>query len=107
MEHPKTVVDPELERQIENADGELVEAVVRLKPTSAGEIVPSPEETERLVHRLLGRAEAAVQVEANDFNVFENLGYFVVSAPAEYVRALVQEPEVASAIPNRRGSKSD
>jgi len=107
MESSKSVVDPELERQIENADGNLVQAVVRLRPGSRDEVVPSPEETERLTHSLLERAEAAARVGAADFNVFENLGYFVVSAPAEYVRALIQEPEVASAIPNRRDSTPD
>ena len=38
-----------------------------------------------------------------DFNVFPNLGYLVLSAPAGFVERVLHQPEVASASANRRG----
>jgi hypothetical protein len=97
-------VDPELTRQMNEAgEDEPVGAVIRLCPTSPGGLVPSPEETERIAHDLLARAARHFKDHAPDFNVFKNLGYFVVSAPPAYLKALVDAPEVAHAFPNRRG----
>jgi len=96
-------VDPELTRQMNEAgEKEPVGAVFRLCPTSPGSPVPSPEETERIAHDLLARATRRFKDHAPDFNVFKNLGYFVVSAPPAYLKALVDAPEVAHAFPNRR-----
>jgi hypothetical protein len=99
-------VDPELAKQIdEAAEDEPVGAVIRLCPTSADHPTPSPEETERIAHELLSRAAKRVKHHAPDFNVFKHLGYFVVSAPPAYLKALVDSPEVEHAFPNRRGDK--
>ena len=96
-------MDPELAKQIdEAADDEPVGAVIRLGPTSPGHPTPSPEETERIAHDLLSRAAKLAKHHAPDFNVFKHLGYFVVSAPPAYLKALVDAPEVAHAFPNRR-----
>jgi hypothetical protein len=96
-------VDPELAKQLnEAAADEPVGAVIRLSPTSPGSPAPSPEETDRIAHDLLSRAQKRAKLHAPDYNVFKNLGYFVVSAPPAYLRALVDEPEVARAFPNRR-----
>jgi len=38
-----------------------------------------------------------------DFNVFPNLGYLVLSAPAGFVERVLHQPEIASASANRRG----
>lgn len=100
-------VDPELVKQMaEAADDEPVGAVIRLSPTSPDHLVPSPEETERIAHELLSRAGKRVKHLAPDFNVFKHLGYFVVSAPPAYLKALVDSPEIASAVPNRRRDES-
>jgi hypothetical protein len=100
----KDRVDPELTRQMNEAGAdEPVGAVIRLCPTSPGSLVPSPEETERIAHDLLARVARHVKDHKPDFNVFRNLGYFVVSAPPAYLKALVESPEVAHAFPNRRG----
>ena len=50
----------------------------------------------------MARATRRFKDHAPDFNVFKNLGYFVVSAPPAYLKALVDSPEVAHAFPNRR-----
>jgi hypothetical protein len=97
-------VDPELVKQIDAAaDDEPVGAVIRLRSTSPGQPTPSPEETVRIAHELLSRAGKLVKHHAPEFNVFKHLGYFVVSAPPAYLKALVDSPEVAHAFPNRRG----
>lgn len=96
-------IDPELAQQIrEAAADEPVGAVIRLGPTSTAGLTPSPEETDRIAHELLARAQARAKSPAPDYNVFKNLGYFVVSAPPAYLKAIVGEPEVAHAFPNRR-----
>lgn len=96
-------IDPELTKQMnEAAAGEPVAAIIRLGPTSAKSLSPSPDETDRIAHELLARAQRRVKSKAPDFNVFKNLGYFVVSAPVDYLRALVDQPEVAHAFPNIR-----
>jgi hypothetical protein len=100
-------VDPELVKQIDEAAAdEPIGAVIRLGPTSAGSPTPPPEDTDRIAHELLARAQKRAKSGALDYNVFTNLGYFVVSAPPAYLRALVEEPEVAHAFPNRRGTKA-
>jgi len=96
-------VDPELAKQInEAAADEAVGAVIRLSPPTPESVSPSPEETDRIAHKLLSRAQKRAKLDAPDYNVFRNLGYFVVSAPPAYLRALVDEPEVARAFPNKR-----
>ena len=103
-------VDPELRRQLDNgaaaASPTPVEAVMRLRPPvrrSAG--APKPEATREITEKLLARVADEVGVRASDyeFNVFPNLGYFVLSAPPVFVERVLRQPEVVSASANRRG----
>jgi hypothetical protein len=97
--------DPELAHQIDEAAAdESIGAVIRLGSTSASSPAPSPEETERIAHELLARAQERARSGPPDYKVFTHLGYFVVSAPPAFLRALVAEPEVIYAFPNRRQS---
>lgn len=95
-------IDPELRRQIAAvaASGDDVAAVFRLRPSGRGRVVPSPEGTETLVRSLLERVEKEAGVAPADFNVFRNLGAFVVSAKPSFIRRLLRQPEVASALAN-------
>ena len=77
-------------------------AVIRLVPTSAEAPVPSPEETDRIAHKLLAQAQKSAKSDTPDYNVFRNLGYLVVLATPAYLKAIVNQPEVAHAFPNRR-----
>jgi hypothetical protein len=100
-------VDPELRRQLSGsvaAEETLVEAILRLRPTTRSSQVPPPEATRDLVERVVARVagELGVPVDAYDFNVFPNLGYFVLSASPGFVERVVDQPEVASASANRR-----
>lgn len=95
-------VDPELTRQLTEADDEgMVEAVVRLKPTS-GAASAEPDETERLTHQLMARVQRSAGQQENEVNVFRNLGSFAVSARPAFLKKLIAQPEVAAAVANRQ-----
>jgi hypothetical protein len=101
-------IDPELMRQLKSAAAsrsEPVEAVLRLRPPkSARSLAPSPDATRALAEGLVSRVAQELGTDAGqvDFNVFANLGYFVVSAPSAFVERIVSQPEIASAASNRR-----
>ncbi len=99
----KIKIDPELKRQMdaESPGGAgQVEAVLYLRP-AAGEVAVPPERMEALAKEILGRAASACGEAAQDFNVFGNLGMFVVVAGRPFMRELLKQPEVASATANR------
>ena len=106
---PKTKVDPELRRQLDRAAVSkkgAVEAVLRLRaPIRRSSLPPAQEATRDAVRDLLARVAEEFGAAAcdYDFNVFPNLGYLVLSAPAGFVEKLLHQPEVASASANRRG----
>ena len=98
-----TKVDPELERQIIAAAAETktVEAVLMLRKTPA-QIAADPGGTTEQVEKVLKRVEEKTGTGAKQFNVFQNLGMFVVEAEPTFLRELVTQPEVASALANRQ-----
>jgi len=102
----KARVDPELRRQLSDAaaaETEPVEAVLRLRPTTRS-AAPPPAATRDLAELVVGRVaeELGAAADQYDVNVFPNLGYFVLSAPAGFVERVLAQPEVASASANRR-----
>jgi len=101
---PNTKVDAALVKQLKTASGseELVEAVVRLKPDNPSEIVPGPERSETITKDLLARVKKQSGTSASRYNVFKNLGSFVVSAPAAFVQELMVQPEVAAIVANQQ-----
>jgi hypothetical protein len=96
--------DPELTQQLNNthAGESLVEAVVRFRPDDPKQVVPSPERTEELTQKVLDRVKKQVGKREARYNVFRNLGSFVVSAEPEFLRELISQPEVAAAVANRQ-----
>jgi hypothetical protein len=104
----KPQVDPELRRQLDAAAASQpapVEAVLRLRGPLLRSSKPRPEPSAGDVARdLLARvaAETGVAESEYDFNVFPNLGYCVLSAPAGFVERVLTQPEIASASANRR-----
>jgi hypothetical protein len=103
----KAKIDPELRRQLDGAataGAPPVEAVLRLRPKTRSALAPPPEATRDLAELLVARVaeELGVTAEAYDFNVFPNLGYFVLSAPSGFVERVLDQPEVVSASANRR-----
>ena len=99
-----TNTDPELVRQLHaaTADDASVEAVFMLAPEDPSQIVPSPERTEELTRHLLERVKASIGKAAEDVNVFHNMGSFVVSAHPDFLRELIAQPEIASAMANQQ-----
>lgn len=102
---PKKQIDPRLLAQLEAAAetkaSALVEAVVQLRPEAAADVVPAPERTEEIVRTVLARVTGKLGMDPADFNVFPNLGSFVISASREYLRELLDQPEVQGALANR------
>lgn len=96
--------DTELLRQLDAAAASqaVVEAVCRLRASRSSREILSPERTEVLTRKLLARVEGLVGTGARDFNVFRHLGSFVVCAEAPFVRELLKQPEIASALANRQ-----
>lgn len=107
MRRAKKKIDPDLLAQLETAAGAaatgVIQAVVQLRPGKGNDVAPQPDQTERIVGSLLARVARQVGLDPADFNVFPNLGSFVISAPGDYLRALLDQPEVASALANRPG----
>jgi hypothetical protein len=79
--------------------GGTAAVVVALKPPP-GQIVPSAAETERLATELIARAERATGLQVARSNVFRRFGRFVVDAPAQIIRQVAAQPEVAETTPN-------
>src|SRR5881628_3865458 len=96
--------DPELIRQLNGTEAskEDIAAVVRLQPDDPSQIVPSPERTEELTQKILERVKKKVGSSESRYNVFKNLGSFVVSAEPEFLRELISQPEVAAAVANKQ-----
>lgn len=96
--------DAELTQQLDSSAGGdgLVEAVMRLRSDDPKEIVPSPEQTEALTQKILTRVKEQSGKSEARYNVFKNLGSFVVAAEPEFLRSLISQPEIATAVANRR-----
>ena len=100
----KARTDPALITQLKAAsdNADLVEAVVKLKPDVPSQIVPSADRTVEITDDLLGRAEQQSGKKASRYNVFRNLGSFVVSAAPTFIEHLAEQPEVDSVIANNQ-----
>ena len=94
-------VHPELLQQIEEAGSEPVEAVVQLRSPHRLQAVPAPEESAALAETVLQRVQADVGHPPARTNILRNVGAVIVQADAPFIRSLVRQPEVISAIPNR------
>ena len=95
-------LDPELIRQLStSASGDSVEAVVRLR-TEPGVTTPSPDETERLARQVVARTQELSGDQENALNVFKYLGSFAISAKPAFIKTLLDQPEVASALANNQ-----
>ena len=99
---PSAKTDPKLLRQIEDADGP-VEVICTLKPADPAQPGVPPDQAEPLTYEVLDRVREQTGLGARDVNVFRNLGSFVVSAEGPFLKALLAQPEIASATANRQG----
>jgi hypothetical protein len=113
--------DPELLRQMtqsedlaaSSAPSQDVQAVFVLGDTGSGassssrgaESLPSPDETENMVKRVVERVRAETGKRVELLNVFRYLNSFVVSGEPQALRSLLEQPEIASAVANRQPGK--
>lgn len=99
---PKT--DPALKAELAaKADtGGEVQAVIKLKPDTPEQIVPTAERTCEIAEELVARVAKKFGREASHFNVFKNFGSFVVSSDADFIRELIGQPEVAAVMANQQ-----
>lgn len=99
---PKT--DPALKAELAaKADtGGEVQAVIKLKPDTPEQIVPTAERTCEIAEKLVARVAKKIGREASHFNVFKNFGSFVVASDADFIRELIGQPEVAAVMANQQ-----
>lgn len=96
-------VDPELERQISSASAEAktVQAVLMLRQ-SPPQIAANAQGATALVEKVLKRVKEKAGTAAKQVNIFQNLGMFIVEAEPSFLRELVAQPEIASAVANNQ-----
>jgi hypothetical protein len=98
--------DPELLRQLLAADAieEEIQVVFVLRPPQSAQKFLTPDETERVTRSVLERVEKESGSQARDINIFRNTGSFVVQARPAFVRKLMIQDEILSALANRQQS---
>jgi hypothetical protein len=96
--HTPTRVDPELTRQLDEAaaDDRPVQAVVYFR---SGE-TRGPEAVVKVADRVVKAARDKAGTEPGRVNVMRYIGTMAVEAPASFVRALLDDEDVESAIAN-------
>ncbi len=97
MEHP---TDPELLRQLDAAkeSGDPVQVVVGLHRPKG--VPPVPADVEEQTRRAVSRASAATGEEPDDVHVMGRVAAAYVRGSEKFLRELVAQPEVASAVAN-------
>lgn len=92
--------DPELLRQLDDArgSGDQVQAVVKLHRTPGA--APVPAVVEEQTRRAVDRAAKSTGEQPNDVHVLGRLATAYVSGSESFVRELLEQPEVASAVAN-------
>jgi hypothetical protein len=93
----------ELIRQLETAEAgnHGVEAVFSIHSPDPGQKFATPEQTESVVKKLIKRLEVETGESPEDYNIFKNLGTFAVAASPRFVRRIMDQSEIASALANR------
>jgi hypothetical protein len=94
--------DPELLRQLEDAEAadEPVEAVFVLGSKDGAP--PDPDRVEELALELVERAQQASGGTVEDMNTFRYMASFIARAKPRLIRQLLEEPEIASGVANRQ-----
>jgi len=94
--------DPELRKQLATAPASgPVEATVTLDAGPGRAYIPS-EEVGSKVKEILREVGREVGEVHEDVNIFENLGSFAVRARPAFLEALLNRPEVATAMANQQ-----
>src|SRR5262249_52489482 len=94
-------VHPELLEQMARAGRAPVQAIVHLPSADRPEAIPSADDCTKLAKDVLDRVAGQVGHRAGRVNVLRNLATVVLEADPDFVRSLLQQPEVVAAIPNQ------
>lgn len=100
MTNKKTKIDPELQKQLDSykAGKGSIQAVFSLNLPMKKLLDPSLVETTTI--EVLKRAEKMAGLKPKGVNVFKNLGTFVVSADASFIRKVIDDPQISTAVAN-------
>lgn len=100
--HARVKTDPELIKQLNQtgSNEDLVEAVFTLRLSTKQLLAPM--RVEEVTQQVLDRVSQQVGIDAKEVNIFRNIGAFVISAPPSFIRELLSEPEIASAVANHQ-----
>jgi hypothetical protein len=102
--NPDVKIDPILLQQLDQVparDG-TIEAVFVLRPPDPAQAYLTPEQTQSMVKDLLAQVERQTGESPQRYNVFKNLGSFVVDASPQFIRAMLEQDGIASAAANRQ-----
>ena len=100
----KATTDQELLQQLEQAEsgGHELQAVFALRPPDPSQKFLTPDQTLTMVENLLKRLQQETGEFPRDYNVFKNLGSFIVAASPTFINKLLEQEEIASAMANRQ-----
>ena len=93
-------INPELLKQLQQCEGQPVQAVVQLRPVGAQKSAICAEETAALAEEVLNRVTRDIGMPPIKQNVLRNIGTVIVEAAPEFVHSLIKQPEVVAASPN-------
>src|SRR4051812_45151203 len=95
----KSKLYSDLVKQIENATGP-VQAVVQIRHADSNHSIPPADEVGPLVKTVFDRVEKICGQAAMRTNILQNVASAIVEANPCFLRVLIAQPEVISAIPN-------
>jgi hypothetical protein len=76
--------------------------VIKLRPEETKQLVASPDHTTEVANQVIKRVSEKLGLQAERMTLFRNLGSFSISAAPQFLRELLDQPEVAGAIANRQ-----
>ncbi len=98
--------DPELLRQINDVadNNDSIQAVFSLDLPMKKLL--DPRQVEETAYQVLDRAEKEAGSKPKDVNIFKNVGTFAVSADASFIRNIIDDPDISSAVANKQPKKT-
>ncbi|QDU30216.1 hypothetical protein ETAA8_53350 [Anatilimnocola aggregata] len=89
----------ELLEQLAAAGDSLVRAVVQLR--SPGSTKKGADDVSALAKEVLARVAETVGHDAKRTNVLKNVGSVIIESDADFLREMIKQPEVISALPSQ------
>lgn len=100
-------VDPKLLEQLNahTADATPLQAVFYLRPEESGSAALPAARTESLAREIVERVRHRLGETPERMNVFKHMSSFAVQASAKVLREIINQPEISSAVSNRRNDE--